>query len=333
MNKKDYSPKVIVETAMMFAIIFLIIMMTSVIPTFSYVGMFILPIPIVLLYIRHNCKIAVVAVIISMLLTSFLYNPISALVSGIMYGLTGLSLGYCIKSGKKSSFSIIIVSISIIIVDIIRFIIYSVLINKQGIREYINLFVKQFKEPFIEVKNMYVETNVPQETIEILDKLINYITIENIIIMIPIVIITSSVIQAYVNYLITQKVLKRMNYKVKEIVPFSRIYVPNRFLALLIIIACIGTILSSKGIRGTYYLSVIGQMIVVLTLCIDGMSYFTYFLRKRLKISKGITALIIMVFLFIPIFSNVYLIMGFMDILLNLRKLDKNPIKKIKPRE
>lgn len=333
MNKKDYSPKVIVETAMMFAIIFLIIMMTSVIPTFSYVGMFILPIPIVLLYIRHDYKIAVVAVIMSMVLTSFLYNPISALVSGIMYGLTGLGLGYCIKNGKKSSFSIIIVSISIIIGDIIQFIIYSLFINNQGIGEYIKLLVRQFKEPFVEVKNMYVESNVSQETIETLNKFIDYITVENIIIMIPVVIITSSVIQAYVNYLITQKVLKRMNYKVKEIVPFSKIYISNRFLALLIIITCIGTILNSKGVSGTYYVSVIGQMIVVLTLCLDGMSYFTCFLRERLKISKGITILIIIVFLFIPIFSDIYLIMGFMDILLNLRKLDENPIKKFKPRE
>lgn len=333
MGKEKYTARVITETGIMFALVFLILLITAHVPILSDVGMFILPIPITILYIRYNRGIALIAVIMSMILTSLFYNPIPALVSGIAYGFTGISLGYCIKNKKSSQVAILIVGAAATISNIIRLIIYAFLINKQGIVGYIDYIVQELKRAFIESREMYINLNAPQEAINTVNEFIKYITVENLLILMPIVFIVSSLIQAYINYFITEKTLKRLRYEVKEIVPSSRIYIPNRFVALLIIIECLGIILNSKGIRGASYAVGIGHLIVLFTLSLDGMAYLIYILRERVKLSKGITAIILVIGLFTPIFSNVFFVLGLMDILLNLRKLDPNPIRIIKSRE
>ncbi|QGU96737.1 DUF2232 domain-containing protein [Clostridium bovifaecis] len=333
MVKKRYTARIITETGIMFALVFLILLITAHVPILSDIGMFILPIPITILYIRYNRGISLIAVIMSMLLTSLFYNPISALVSGIAYGFTGISLGYCIKNKKNSQVAIIIVGAAATISNIIRLIIYAFFINKQGIVGYIDYIVQELKRAFIESREMYINLNAPQEAINTVNEFIKYITVENLLILMPIVFIISSLIQAYINYFITEKTLKRLRYEVKEIVPFSKIYMPNRFVALLIIIECLGIILNSKGIKGASYMVGIGHLIVLFVLSFDGMAYLIYILREKVKMSKGITAIILIIALFTPIFSNVFFVLGLMDILLNLRKLDPNPIRIVKSRE
>ncbi|KYH28050.1 MULTISPECIES: DUF2232 domain-containing protein [Clostridium] len=333
MKKEKYTAKVITETAIMFALVFLILLITAYVPILSDIGMFVLPIPITLLYIRHNTGIALIAVIMSIVLASLFYNPISALASGISYGFTGIALGYCIKNKKNSQVSILIVGAAGIVSNIIRFMIYAILVNKKGLIEYINLTVDELKRVFVESRNIYISMNAPQEAINAINRFIDYLTVQNLIIIIPIALIISSLIQAYINYFITQKTLKKLRYEVPDLVPFTRIYIPNRFLAVLIIIECLGIILNSRDVKWAFYAVGIGHLIVSFVLSLDGMAYLAYILRERAKIPKGVIAIILIIGIFTPIFSSVFSILGLMDIMLNLRKLDPNPIRVIKPRE
>jgi uncharacterized protein YybS (DUF2232 family) len=144
--------------------------------------------------------------------------------------------------------------------------------------------------------------------------------------------IISSAINAYLNYLITEKVLKRLNYKVKEIIPFSSIYIPNKFAALLIIILCIGIIMDSRGINTGSYMASIASIAVEVIFILSGVAHLAYLLREKAKITKGLTAIILIVLLFIPIFINSFVLLGLVDIIFNLRRLDPNPIRIIKSR-
>ncbi|MFU0824521.1 DUF2232 domain-containing protein [Clostridium sp.] len=333
MKKEKYTAKVITETAIMFALVFLILLITAYVPILSDVGMFILPIPITLLYVRHDTGIALIAVIMSMVLAAIFYNPISALVSGISYGFTGISLGYCIKNKKSSQAAILIVGAANIISNIIKFMIYAFLVNKKGLVEYINLTVEELKGAFVESRNIYISMNAPQEAINSINQFIDYLTVENLIIIIPIALIISSLIQAYINYFLTQKTLKKLRYEIPPLVSFTRIYIPNRFLAVLIIIECLGIILNSRDVSWAVYAVGIGHLIISFVLSLDGMAYLAYILRERAKLPKGVIIIMFIIGIFTPIFSSAFSILGLMDIILNLRKLDPNPIRVIKPRE
>ncbi|MEA4826700.1 MAG: YybS family protein [Clostridium sp.] len=333
MQNKNYTAKVIAEIGIMFAITLIIIMATAYIPVISDLGMFILPIPITIIYIKNNYKIALITVIMSIIVTAFTYNPISGLTSGIIYGVVGISLGYCIKNKKNSGVTIIIVAIAAVLGNISRFIIYAKVMSNKGIKEYLNLIVNQFKQSLEASKDLYIQVNAPKEAIDYLDQFISYINIETLLVVIPMIFIISSLIQSYVSYLITHKILKRLKYEVKDIIPFSRVYIPNKLEALLIIIAAVGIILNSKGINKASYMFTIANFLVTLTLTLDGMAYCAYLLREKAKASRGVTFLILIVMLFVPIFSNLYSLFGLMDIILNSRKLDPDPIRKIKSRE
>ena len=70
MQNKVYSTKAIVEAALISVIISVIMIITGYLPYFSFIGIFILPIPVTILYIRHNYKVTITAILLSIILTS-----------------------------------------------------------------------------------------------------------------------------------------------------------------------------------------------------------------------------------------------------------------------
>lgn len=333
MNKDKYTAKTIAETGIMFALIFLIVLLTANIPILSDIGVFILPIPITILYIKYDVKISLIAVIMSMILTAIFYDPISALVSAVTYGFVGVSLGYCIKNKMSSMLSTLITAVAAIISNIIKICIYILLMNAGGFIGYVKAIVEELKSALETSRQLYITSNASKEAIDLINEYINNITVKNVLILLPVVLILSSLIQAYINYYITEKTLRRLKYDVNESVPFSEIYIPNRFLALSIGIECLAIILNTKGVSGTTYVVKILQLIIYLVLTIDGISYTAYFLRNIIKLSKKASAFLIIIAIFMPVLSSIFVGIGLIDILFNMRKLDPNPIRIIKSRK
>jgi len=333
MEESKYSSKVIAETGLMFTIIFLIVIMTSYIPVLSSLGMFILPIPITVLYIKHGYKIALISVVMSIILTSFILDPITAVTSGITYGIIGNALGYSIKNNKSSTISIITVAIASAVGNIVTFMIYAALILNKSIIAAINLFINEFREQTDLVKEIYISMNASPEIIQVVEQFKEAITLKNVVIFLPMYLIVLGLVTGYLNYLITEKILKRLNFEVREIIPFSRIYIPNKFAALLIIIQCIGIILYSREIGIGEYMATIGAIAVQGVFILSGMAHFAYLLIERAKMRKKLASIILVILSFIPMFLNAFSILGLMDIIFNLRKLDPNPIRIIKSRK
>ncbi|KGM96123.1 hypothetical protein Z968_07370 [Clostridium novyi A str. 4552] len=333
MQKQSYSPKAIAETGIMFVIIMLITLITTTIPVLAFIGMFILPIPIILLYIRYNYKVAFTAVIMSIIVTSLFFGGITALASGISYGLTGCAFGYCIKNKRKSTISLIVVSISILLGNIITYLIYALFIGKQGILNTLNSSIEVIRQYYIDLRNVYIQQSGSPDIVSKINEIINQINLRNMLIILPIVFIINSLIQGYINYLITYKILTKLRYNMEKPVSFSEIYISNRVVALTIIITCLGVMLKSRGIIWGGYLGSIFQNISMMLIIIDGMSYLTHLLRRRYKISRGVTITILIIGFLMPLFQDLYLVLGSADILLNLRGFDPNPIRKVKSRE
>lgn len=333
MQRQSYSSKAIAETGIMFGIIILITLITTTIPVLTFIGMFILPIPIILLYIRYNYKVAFTSVIMSMIVTSLFCGAVTAMASGISYGLTGCVFGYCIKNKKKSTVSLISVSASILIGNIITYLIYALFIGKQGILNTLNYSIDKTREYYIHLKTIYINQNASPDIINKINQMIDLINLKNVLIVLPMIFIINSLIQGYINYLITYKILVKLKIQIKKLISFSEFYISNRIIALSIIITCLGVILKSRGIMWGEYLRYIFEYISITLVIIDGMSSLTHLLRRKYKISKRLTIIILVIGFGMPLFQQLYLILGSADILLNLRGLDPDPIRKVKPRE
>ena len=143
---------------------------------------------------------------------------------------------------------------------------------------------------------------------------------------IPAVVIISVFILSYLNYMVTLFVLKRLRYEVNEIKPVSQWYMNIRLGTLIGLILVIGMLLDRRNMIIGGYLANSAGTILQFILLLDGITLITYYLIDKYKISKKIVALII-IFTAMSRLSLFYVIIGFIDMIFDFRKLD--PYRKL----
>ena len=334
MENKKYSTKAIVEASLIAVIISVIMIITGYLPIVSFIGILILPIPVAILYIRHNRKITITAIFLSIILTSLVYNPIMAIYSAITYSIIGIALGYCVKENKKSSITLLFLGISSAISNILTIAFSMLFIEKVSFMNFISKNLEFFKQTmkvsFDGAKKLYLQAGITPEQLQLLEKnyeMINKMDVTIVLVVIPASILIISFISAYLNYIVSRAILEKLNYKMDKVLPFSRVYVSNILGAILIGIVCIGIILSSKKIAGGDFILNSSQLLVQLVFMINGLAAATYFLRVKKNLSKPVVALIL-VLTSLSRLGSIYFSIGLMEMAFDFRKLDPYRIKR-----
>lgn len=324
MQNRNFKAQVIVEAGLMSAIIVVFSLFNAYVPIFSFIDFIILPIPITLLVLRHkNYKAALGAIFSSTVLFAIFYNPIIAIVSGTLYGLSGLALGYCIN--KKLSFKktfMVLVTASLI-TYIANLAILSGIMLDGGIVSSVDKTIKIFRESLDSSKAMITD----QQQLDMINKFEQMFSTEVILKILPGAMVIWAFISAYINYIITSKILIKFKYEMKKRTPFSLIYMNNRIGALLIIFVCIGLIFQSRGFVVGDYISASMFYVGSVAFLMNGISVAYYFLMTRLKVAKPFAIFIVIMTLLVNI-GQMYAIIGFADMLLDFRKLDPNRLLK-----
>ncbi|MFL0197933.1 YybS family protein [Clostridium sp. WILCCON 0269] len=327
MQGKTYNVKALVEAGFITAFIILIILINIYIPILSIFTNFIFPIPIAILYIRQNYKVTLISIAASGIFIAMFYNPISALSSIVLIGLTGITLGYCIKNKKEFATTIIFLAGSIAVGIIFYLFVYIMLINKAGIYGLVNKALLDLKQSMELSKGMYEKAGMSSSDIAAMENIFTIVTPEYIMGIIPAVVVIMSFVSSYVNYILAINILKRLRYEVKEIKPIAQWYMNTRIGTLVGIILVMGLLLDRKNMAVGQYLANSSGLILQWILCLDGVALITYYLMHRYKVSKKITALII-IFTAMSRLSLFYTIMGFIDMIIDFRRLD--PYRKLK---
>lgn len=326
MQNRNLKAQAIVEAGLMSAIIVVFSLFNAYIPIFSFIDFIILPIPITLLVLRHkNYTVALGAVVSSTVIFAIFYNPILALVSGIMYGLSGIALGYCINNNISFIKTFLVLVLVSLLTYVANLTILSSVMFGGGVVEVVDKMMQTIRTALDNSKSMMTD----QQQINMIDQLKQLFNTDVFLKMLPGAVLIYSFISAYVNYIITSKILKRFKYEMKDRVPFSRVYLNNRVGALLIIFICIGLILQSRGILIGDYIS--SSMIYVgeIAFLIDGTAVIYHFLRNRFKVNKPVAILILGMTILMNI-GQIYLFIGFADMLIDFRKIDPNRLMKWK---
>ena len=326
MQGKTYNVKALVEASIITAFTVVIVLMNIYVPILSIVINFIIPIPIAILYIRQNYKVTLISVAASGIFIAMLYNPISALSSILLIGLTGMTLGYCIKNKKGFGNTIIFLAISFVVGITFYLFVYTIFINKEGIYGFINEMLKGLKQSMELSKDMYKRSGMSSSEAAAIEEVFRVFTPEYIMKFIPAMVIISVFILSYLNYMVTLFVLKRLRYEVNEIKPVSQWYMNIRLGTLIGLILVIGMLLDRRNMIIGGYLANSAGTILQFILLLDGITLITYYLIDKYKISKKIVALII-IFTAMSRLSLFYVIIGFIDMIFDFRKLD--PYRKL----
>ncbi|EDK35882.1 YybS family protein [Clostridium kluyveri] len=327
MQGKTYNVKALAEAGIITAFTVIIVLINIYIPILSIVINFIIPIPITILYIRQNYKVTLISVAASGIFIAMLYNPISALASILLIGLTGMTLGYCIKNKKEFGNTIIFVAISFALGIIFYLFIYTMLINKGGIYGFVNEMLAGLKQSMELSKDMYKRTGMSSSEAAVIEEIFRVFTPEYIMKLIPAMVVILAFILSYLNYMVTLVILKKLRYEVKEIKPIGQWYMNTRIGTLVGLILVIGMLLDRKNIVIGEYLANSSGTILQFVLLLDGIALITYYLIDKYKMSKKIAALII-IFTAMSRLSLFYTIIGFIDMIFDFRKLD--PYRKLK---
>ena len=305
MENRNQNTKAIVEGGMISALTVFLTLFLIFTGLVSVLAICVIPIPITILYLRQNFKISLITVLVNTIIVSLLYNPIEAAANTMVFGLVGLAFGFCLKKKYSVGKIISILGIVFSIAFFINSAIYLELITNQGLKDSINDMLKQYNK-MRGNQGLNVSTEFMMKLVPGLIIIIGYIT-------------------AYVNYLFTKVVLKRLKYKMEDMIPFTKLYVPNRIGAFIVIMFLLGTILSIKKVIIGEYLVSSSELVLLIALTIQGAAVVSYFLINKYNITKSVVIMIIVVSLFLQVVL-VYVIMGFLDLFIDFRKVDPNRI-------
>lgn len=325
MYNKVYNTKSVVEAGIITGIIILLALMNIYMPVFSLFGRFILPIPVVILMLRHNLKVTITSIAVSGILVGFMYNPLSGISSAIMFGITGIALGYCIKKDMEVAISILILSISSIVGTIIDMVIYISIISKSTLAEFVDEMIQLMNESMQLTLNMYSKMGVSEEQLKPITESFKIMNSDFFLKVIPGMIILSSVIFAYFTYIITRAILKRLNYNIKEMPKISHIHVNIKVATFTAIGLLIGVLLVRQNIKAGEYILNSSQILLQYLFLFGGVSVAIYYLRFKYKLSKGVSSLIIIFTLFSQL-AFIYVVLGISDIIIDFRKLNTEEI-------
>jgi uncharacterized protein YybS (DUF2232 family) len=289
---------------------------------------------VAILYIRHNSKVTITAIFLSMILTSLIYNPIIAIRSAITCSIVGILLGYCVKKSKNSSITLLFLAIGSAISNTLTIAFSMLFIEKVSFMNFFTNkleFMKQsMKVSMEQLKVVYVQSGITPRQLKLLDE--NFEMIKKLDVMLVLIVIPSSIflfafISAYLNYIVSKSILNKLNYKMQEVLPFSRVYVSNIVGAILIGTVCIGIILSSKKISGGNYILNASILLVKYVFIINGLAASIYFLRVKRNLSKLVVVIIIGLTTLSSL-GNIYFSIGLMEMAFDFRRLDPYRIKR-----
>ncbi|WP_346867543.1 DUF2232 domain-containing protein [Clostridium sp. UBA1353] len=329
--EQKINTKNLIEAALMTGIITIISISASYILLFYIIGLILLPILVALIYYRNGIKYSIGAVLISTILVATFLNPILAIISGMSYGIIGVVLGYCLKNQKKTYNILIALIIACIIAMLVEVWLTSRLVSNIGVIQFINdklnTYMHEFKVYITQTKEIYSNMGMNATQLQMFEQIESIFTVELLAMLIPTVLFIASFIQAYSTILFTHLIFRKLKYKEVKYLRFSEFYVSNLVGAALIAIISICAIVGSRGITGSLFLYNAILMLTIMILAVNGAAVTDYYFRKKLGMPKAMRILLV-ILLFIIGSSKILGIVGFVEMMLDFRKLDPYRIRK-----
>lgn len=329
--EQKINTKGLTESAIMAALISVVVILSSYFSFLYGIAMMILPIIVAVVHYRHDFKYSAGCVIVSMIITAIMFNPITAITMGVSYGIVGISLGYAVRK-QYSPYKILILTVLASGIAVtVDFALTGILISGQNIFEFMRSQATEFSDIFAisidQSVKMYEAMGITGQQIEMMNQMKSLITPELILMIFPAVIVIVAFLQGYVCYILLSIILKKLRYAKLEVIKFSEFYVTNLVGAALIGTMCIALILYGRGAAWgiTVYNSV--YMITIVILGINGVAATQYFLTNKMMLTKVARILIIAAVFVMGVFF-IFCIIGFVEMLLDFRTLDPHRLRK-----
>lgn len=313
MEQKRITP---MTTAGCFAAIMLILaLLSTYLPFFSFIGYFIMPIPMTILFVKYGLRQAILLGITAGILMGIFIDPLTAIIQIATFGAVGIALGAGFKEKWPPAKLLMGVTAALIGTAIgLAALMYGVM-DVNIVAALGDVFDTLMQETMEQYKNSGMSELQLAETKAQLEEVRRLLPT-----MLPMFMCLAMAIIAYVNVKVSQFFLQRLGFDVQPFLPIRYWEMPRGVIYLYILALVMKYWGTTRSIE---WLNIIGlnlNQMAFFFICIQGLAFLFYFLDRRFHISTGLQAVIIALFFVMPVFSYAAFIMGLIDMLANIRK-------------
>jgi uncharacterized protein YybS (DUF2232 family) len=220
-----------------------------------------------------------------------------------------------------------LLALASLIGSVIDFTVYITLISGTSITKFMSEIVRTINESMNMSISFYEKIGMPSEQIKVFKSMMGIFTVDYMMKLIPSALIISSTVFAFLSYVITRLILRKLGYNIKQMPKLANMYVDIRFVTILAIIMLIGILLVRQKITAGDYIVSSSELMLLYAFLFDGIALVNYYLNNKFNLSKGVIVTIIIFTLFSRL-AIMYIILGIVDIIADFRKLDPNRIWK-----
>lgn len=298
---------------------------TGLMVVFALIGIYFIPlttilfpIPFVILGVRHGTKYNTLSLIAASLIIGMIVDVISGAILFITFAPLSIALAYTLKR-KYSTSQIVVLSTGVTLISIIFMISFlGIISGVDFLTEIETSFNQTLKLQINAIKSMGIS---PYEISEMEDML--KATLEYIILIIPSIMIISSVFIAYISLWLSSSILRRLGDKRPVIPKFTRFKLPHNII-LGVLIILLGT-MALRYFKLLYYETIFINVIVLFSFVffLQGLAVII-FLMNKMKLNKILRSILIALIIISVPLSFVVSIIGILDNMIDFRKLKRD---------
>ena len=300
----------------------LLISLLSNLPILQLVSIAVAPIIVVLIYVRSDAKYTIISFFVSMIMISILLNPIPGITLTVLTSMIGICLIWIVKKEYSAFTNIIILSIALILGVLMFTFLNLKLVLRTDISGYLNMIMDAFDEVFEMMIVMYKDMDIDISENPAFNQLKN-ISLTDILKLIPVYITLYSVIVSTFIYKVSEKILGRLNIKIKALPKLSYIKSNIKLIIIGLSVAMIGLAITSINLDVGKKISLFGRVIFETTGAVGGISVISYLLEEKLNYKTFLRYL----FLFLILASGLNLILviiGIIDSAFDFRQIERD---------
>lgn len=215
------SPRPLVEGAMLAAVAVVLVLLGNYLPLLGPFLLFAWPLPIVVIFVRHGWRVALLTVIVAWLLLTAFIGPVGALLDSIVLGSLGLALGWAAFRGLDAAGSVLAGTVAVI-GSLFASLGLSRLFFHEDVLQQTQSMLNQTVQSAV---TLYTRAGVPPQALAQMRATLQSVA-SLLPVVLPVLIILTSVAYALIAFLIARRVLVRLGQSVADLPAFAEWQVP-----------------------------------------------------------------------------------------------------------
>lgn len=313
MKKND--TKAMVEGALLAAISVILSLFTLYFPILGSFTSLFLPVPLVILGLRHGLGTSVLSTVVASLVVGMISGPIQGITILLGFGLIGVSMGWALRRNLGITKTMVVGSIASLLSKVALILLTMLVMGINPLQEEL----LAMRESMEYITGLYGRMGMDPNTLQDLNQSLSTM-LDLLAMTFPALLILAAVMDTFLCYIMAKFVLARLGQRIEDFTPFYLWRLPD----YIIPAALSGVLL---GLLEPYWpakvLSTLSANLIVMSVFafwVQGFSLLSFFLNKY-KVAKPMRIFIVFLAFFNPLFSQIIAIGGAAEIVFNFRRI------------